>query len=505
MSTMFTTADLKQMKNAGITPEQIDWQLSVFQKGPSFIKLIREATPGDGIQSVVDHEADRLMKLYDQKKELKKTKFVPASGAATRMFKSLFDYLQSLQKGKPAWNQYLETFFEDIRNFAFYDSLKLLLSRKKLDLDTLIAQKKYEMVLRFLLSESGMNYGMLPKGMLTFHRYENGARTAFEEHLTEAALYAVTPGQPVNLHFTVSSEHMQGFNKLLKEKIKSYEKKFGVKYDITFSIQKPSTDTLAVDKQNDPFRNNDGSLVFRPGGHGALIDNLNELDFDIIFIKNIDNVVPEKELAATVRYKKVLAGKLLEIQQKVFEILTELEDCKLTEARMEEIIHFIRNKLNYEMTHFSTYEAVQQLRKILDRPLRVCGVVKNTGEPGGGPFWAPNTHGDISLQIIESSQVNHSDPLQVQIFSRATHFNPVDLVCSPRTYRGGKFDLTKYIDRNTCFISFKSKEGRELKALELPGLWNGAMADWLTLFVEVPMETFNPVKTVNDLLRPQHQ
>jgi hypothetical protein len=257
--------------------------------------------------------------------------------------------------------------------------------------------------------------------------------------------------------------------------------------------------------QNDPFRNHDGSILFRPGGHGALIDNLNKLDADLIFIKNIDNVVPEKGISTTVRYKKILAGKLLEIRHKIFSILRELDTSAPSPLRYSQIVDFIRTELCYELTGFRKHPSVELIKEILNRPVRVCGMVKNLGEPGGGPFWAPNTTGDYSLQIIESSQVNHSDPSQVEIFSRATHFSPVDLVCSPRSYKGEKFDLTKYIDRDTCFISYKSKDGMELKALELPGLWNGAMADWLTLFVEVPLETFNPVKTVNDLLRPQHQ
>jgi hypothetical protein len=356
-----------------------------------------------------------------------------------------------------------------------------------------------------MLSDTGLNYGSLPKGLLKFHRYGSEVRTPFEEHIAEVALYAATPGKSICLHFTVSEEHLVGFRKLLKDALPAVESRFRAKFEVNFSLQKPSTDTLAVDMQNDPFRNEDGSLLFRPGGHGALIDNLNELNSDLIFIKNIDNVVPEKLIAPTIRYKKVLAGKLIETREKIFSILRELEISKPSAERLNQIVKFVRTELYYEPSNKTSPHSLSRLRSILNRPIRVCGVVKNTGEPGGGPFWAPNASGDVSLQIIESSQVNHSDPSQVEIFARATHFNPVDLVCSPKTYQGYKFDLAGFVDKDTCFLSYKSKDGRELKALELPGLWNGAMSDWITLFIEVPIETFNPVKTVNDLLRPQHQ
>jgi hypothetical protein len=505
MNVMLTTSDLKQIKKIGISEEQIEWQLSVFQKGPAYIKLQREALSGDGIQLIDDKEADRLIQLYDKQAGLSKIKFVPASGAATRMFKNLYDYLDAARKRKPSWNSFLETFFTEITKYAFYDLLKSGLTTKKLDIHKLILEKKYESVLEYLLMPSGLNYGSLPKGLLKFHRYGNHARTPFEEHIAEAAMYAVTDGQPVQLHFTVSAEHMEGFTKLLTELLPSFEKRFDLNFNIHFSIQKTSTDTLAVDMHNDPFRNDDGSMLFRPGGHGSLIDNLNDLDADLIFIKNIDNVVPERLITQTVRYKKVLAGKLFETQQKIVKILHELEFQTPSLERIKQIVHFVRTGLCYEMSKKTNPDSIPRLKSILNRPLRVCGVVKNVGEPGGGPFWAPNASGDISLQIVESSQVNHADLSQVEIFARATHFNPVDLVCGPRDVEGNKFDLRKYVDKNTCFISQKSKDGKELKALELPGLWNGAMSDWLTLFVEVPIETFNPVKTVNDLLRPQHQ
>ncbi len=501
---MLTTSDLQQIEQHGISREKIDWQLSVFKKGPSFIKLYREATPGDGIQVVNNKEAERLIRIYDEQKDISRMKFVPASGAATRMFKALFDYIEAAGSGKNEMSSPVEIFFSRIHEFAFYNELNSMLESKRLDIRQLIRDKKYTQVIQELLLADRMGYGSLPKGLLKFHRYDAKARTPFEEHLAEAALYASLPGQPVKLHFTVSPEHMAGFIKLMEASVGELEKQYGVRYEISFSVQQPSTDTIAVDMQNIPFRHSDGSVLFRPGGHGALIDNLNSLDADLIFIKNIDNVVPERLIQPTVRYKKMLAGKLIELQQQVFSMLHELDSGALSSSKISDMFGFIKKELCYEPKN-TEKNSILQLKKILNRPIRVCGVVKNLGEPGGGPFWAPNSMGDISLQIIESSQVNQEDKNQTDIFQRATHFNPVDLVCGPKSYTGTKFNLNEYIDRNTCFISYKSKDGRELKALELPGLWNGAMADWLTLFVEVPVETFNPVKTVNDLLRPQHQ
>jgi hypothetical protein len=502
---MLTNTDLKQIEKLGISRETIDWQLSVFKKGPIYIQLDREAKPGDGILRMDDNETAKLIRLYDMHGSKSKIKFVPASGAATRMFKTLFDYLESAKKGKKELNSFLDTFFKQISHFAFFEELNSALKKKKLDMDKLLLGKHHDEIVKTILFKDGLNYGSLPKGLLKFHKYKEKPRTPFEEHLVEAALYALSPGKLAKLHFTVSPEHLPDFKKLLEESVDGLKQKFDVQFDVSFSVQQPSTDTMAVDMQDDPIRNVDGSILFRPGGHGALIDNLNALDADLVFIKNIDNVVPESNIQPTVRYKKVLAGKLIEIQEKVFGILKEIDSSVPAPARLHEMFTFVNKELCYELSQKDKEENVGLLRKILNRPIRVCGVVKNQGEPGGGPFWAPNTTGDTTLQIIESSQVNHDNAVQAEKFLKATHFNPVDLVCSPKTYKGEKFNLTDYIDKNTCFISYKSKDGKELKALELPGLWNGAMADWLTLFVEVPMETFNPVKTVNDLLRPQHQ
>ena len=357
-----------------------------------------------------------------------------------------------------------------------------------------------------MLQAQGLNYGQLPKGLLKFHRYADGARTPVEEHLVEAALYAASQGK-AEVHFTVSAEHKALFKALVEEKLPRYEKQFGVTLHVTFSEQKPSTDTVAATMDNEPFRV-DGKLLFRPGGHGALIENLNDLQADIVFVKNIDNVVPDRLKADTVSYKQVLAGVLVELQQRAFAYLRKLDSGDYSHADIEEIIRFVQQELccrREDVKDLEDAELVIYLRKKLNRPMRVCGVVKNVGEPGGGPFLAYNSDGTVSLQILESSQIDTQNPEYMAMFKNGTHFNPVDLVCAVKDYKGRKFNLPDYVDRNTGFISYKSKSGKELKALELPGLWNGAMSDWNTVFVEVPLSTFNPVKTVNDLLREQHQ
>lgn len=506
---MITPDDRAQLTRHGITNEKLEWQLNIFRQGVPYMKLKRVATLGDGILQISEAEKKELVSKYDAVKEISKLKFIPASGAASRMFKALFEYIdKGVHEDSPS-DKMVAQFFTSIKSFAFYDELAQIADKKGKSLTSMLASKQYIEILELLLDEVGLNYGFLPKGLLKFHRYETTSRTPFEEHLVEAAEYARTEGIHVYLHFTVSPEHKNAFTDLLENIKSDYEKRFGVTFIVDFSLQKPSTDTIAVDLKNEPFRNPDGTLFFRPGGHGALIDNLNELDADIIFIKNIDNVVPEKFLDNTVTYKKILAGKLLEIQEQVFGILRELDNSDPSPSRLKEIKSFINNHLNYEFIVPPDLHNIKATCKIfhnvLDRPIRVCGVVKNLGEPGGGPFWAPNSIGDISLQIIESSQVNKEDKAQIAIFDQATHFNPVDLVCATKSYKGEKFKLHNYIDSNTCFISHKSKDGKDLKALELPGLWNGSMADWLTIFIEVPVETFNPVKTVNDLLRLQHQ
>ena len=506
---MFTEKDFDDFVNRGITQDKIDWQLGVFNDGVPGIELNRAATVGDGIINLSEGEVDALIARYDKNDKVTKLKFVPASGAASRMFKALFEYYDNAAAGKTDTTEFIDKFISGIRDFAFYEDLHDKLKKQGKNLEELLNSKSYAEIIGALLMDDGLGYGNLPKGLLKFHTYSDSSRTPFEEHISEGINYAVDKEKKVKLHFTVSPEHQLGFESLLARVQSDLEEKFGVKIEVIFSVQKTSTDTMAVDMKNQPFRENDGSILFRPGGHGALIDNLNELEADIIFIKNIDNVVPERHNKTTLRYKKALAGKLLEVREKIFSLLCELENAKLTVSRIAEIYAIIKSQFCYEPHEVPDFQDIDQakllLRKILNRPIRVCGVVKNLGEPGGGPFWAKNSLGDVSLQIVESSQVDQANADQVKIFSSATHFNPVDLVCSVYDVYHNKYNLKRYIDHSTCFISEKSKDGKTLKALELPGLWNGAMADWLTLFVEVPVETFNPVKTVNDLLRPMHQ
>lgn len=422
------------------------------------------------------------------------------------MFKNLFEFLGA-DYDVPE-TKFEKTFFEQIEKFAFYNDLNAACEKAfEKNIPALMAEGDYKAVVAALLEAAGLNYGALPKGLLKFHRYEDGSRTPLEEHLVEGALYAANKNGKVNVHFTVSPEHRRLFENLVADKAAVYAKKYGVDYNVTFSEQKPCTDTVAADMNNQPFRDN-GKLLFRPGGHGALIENLNDLDADIIFIKNIDNVVPDKLKGDTVLYKKLIAGVLVALQQKAFAYLELLDSGRYTHEQVLEILQFLQKKLfckNPETKNLEDAELVLYLKEKLNRPMRVCGMVKNVGEPGGGPFLAYNSDGTISLQILESSQIDMDDPEKKEMFEKGTHFNPVDLVCAVRDYKGHKFDLVNFVDKATGFISYKSKNGKDLKALELPGLWNGAMSDWNTVFVEVSLSTFNPVKTVNDLLREQHQ
>ena len=451
---------------------------------------------------------EKYLKAWDAYKDGDKkiVKFVPASGAASRMFKNLFEFLGA-DYSEPT-TDFEKKFFSRVHDFAFYDELnEACIKNTGKDIDTLIAEKNYKAVVANLLESAGLNYGALPKGLLKFHRYEDGVRTPLEEHLVEGALYAAGKTGQVNVHFTVSTEHRALFQQLVDEKVAAYSSRFGVQYQVSFSEQKPSTDTVAADMENKPFRDN-GKLLFRPGGHGALIENLNDLDADIVFIKNIDNVVPDRLKADTVTYKKLLAGALVTLQKKAFEYLELLDSGHYSHEQLETIIRFVQQDLRCRRADIKNLEdadLVIYLRKKLNRPMRVCGMVKNVGEPGGGPFLAYNPDGTVSLQILESSQIDMKDPEKKAMFEKGTHFNPVDLVCAVRDYKGNKFNLLNFVDKATGFISYKSKNGKDLKALELPGLWNGSMSDWSTVFVEVPLSTFNPVKTVNDLLREQHQ
>ena len=504
---MISKADQALLCKKGISAEQVAEQLKKFKTGFPFLEIKSAATIDKGIISPSETELDSYLAAWDNYCSAGHSilKFVPASGAASRMFKDLFSFL-SADYDIPT-TDFEKNFFANIEKFAFYGDLDATCKKNKAkSIKELVDAGQYKDVVFNLLDFTGMNYGSLPKGLLKFHTYADDARTSAEEHFVEGAMYAATNGV-VKLHFTVSSNHKELFEALVAERKEYYENLFGVKYDITFSEQKPSTDTIAVDADNAPFREN-GSLVFRPGGHGALIENLNDIDADVIFIKNIDNVVPDRLKSDTVTYKKLLAGVLVKTQAKAFEYLQLIDGGKYTHGQIEEIIRFMQQDLqcrNEDIKHMEDCDLVLYLRKKLNRPMRVCGMVKNVGEPGGGPFLARNEDGTISLQILESSQIDMNNPESKSMFENGTHFNPVDLVCAVKNYKGEKFNLPQYVDKNTGFISHKSKNGRELKAMELPGLWNGAMSDWNTIFVEVPLVTFNPVKTVNDLLREVHQ
>lgn len=501
--------DYKQLQSKGITQEQINEQLASFEKGFPYLDIVASASIERGIMLIPKDEQAIFMNIWDKylEKNKKIVKFVPASGAASRMFKNLYEFM-SADYDEPT-TPFEKTFFREITHFAFYKALndKCILNEGE-DIHALVNGGRYKAIIANLLNEDGLNYGQLPKGLLLFHTYADKIRTGMEEHLAEGAMYAKNNAGEVNIHFTVSPEHQQLFEQLVKEKRGFYEEKFSVDYDVQFSIQKPSTDTIAVDMDNQPFRDAKGQLVFRPGGHGALIENLNDIEADVVFIKNIDNVVPDSFKFSTVLYKKLIAGVLISLQEKIFNYLNLIDSGKYSHAQVEEMIHFLQNDLcirNHELKYLEDAELVIYIKNKLNRPLRVCGMVKNVGEPGGGPFLTVNSDGTVSLQILESSQIDMADPMKRALFEQGTHFNPVDLVCAVKDYTGSKFNLPDYVDKNTGFISQKSKDGRELKALELPGLWNGAMSDWNTVFVEVPIETFNPVKTVNDLLRPEHQ
>jgi len=495
------------LSNKGISAEQVAEQLKTFKTGFPFLKIEAAATIGKGVLAPSQQEIDEYLKVWDNycAEGNAILKFVPASGAASRMFKDLFAFL-SAEYDVPT-TDFEKNFFANIEKFAFYGDLDETCRKNKgLSVKELVEGGQYKDVVFNLLDFTGMNYGSLPKGLLKFHTYDCCSRTSAEEHFVEGALYAATDGV-VKLHFTVSPNHKAHFEELVAERKAYYEEKFGVKYDITFSEQKQCTDTIAVDAENAPFREN-GAIVFRPGGHGALIENLNDIDADVIFIKNIDNVVPDRLKADTVTYKKLLAGILVSAQKKAFEYVRLIDSGKYTHEQVEEMIRFLQNDLQCRCSDIKDMEdcdLVLYLRKKFNRPMRVCGMVKNVGEPGGGPFLAYNQDGTVSLQILESSQIDMNNADAKAMFENGTHFNPVDLVCAVKNYNGEKFNLPEFVDKNTGFISHKSKNGRELKAMELPGLWNGAMSDWNTMFVEVPLVTFNPVKTVNDLLREVHQ
>ncbi|MDX1388391.1 MAG: DUF4301 family protein [Acidobacteriota bacterium] len=507
-------ADLEQLRARGISPAEAERQMRRIAAPPGYTTLDRPCTRGDGIDTIDAGDVERLGELSDETaRDGRLLKFVPASGAASRMFKSLAafhergdllepaDVEREVVSGNPDAAALAE-FIRGIPRFAFRDELARVVAGQGGDLDALAAGGPYGPVLDGLLARDGMDYARLPKGLILFHGYSDAPRTAFEEHLVEAAALVRGRDSRTPVHFTVSPAHLDAFRELFERVRTRYESELGVTYDLQFSFQKPATDTLALGTDDQPFRLNDGSLLFRPAGHGALIENLGDLDADVLLIKNIDNVAPDARKGPGTMWSKALTGRLVEIRDAVFDLLGRIEHDRDDTTAIEEATAFARDTLHHDVVDGASRDAIV---KTLDRPIRVCGMVPNTGEPGGGPFWARSSDGNVGLQIVEMAQIDPGDPDQRAIVARATHFNPVFMVCGLRNHRGEAFDLHRFIDPETEIVSRKSYEGRDLKALERPGLWNGAMGYWNTVFVEVPVEVFNPVKTINDLLRPSHQ
>jgi len=504
---MFTQKDLQQIRSKGISIDEVNQQIKHFQLGFPPADITMPATPGKGIMLIAEGDQEHYRNVFlDNAPDNRIIRFVPASGAASRMFKDLFNALELLEGKKPGeqweWitgNKELSRFFKQLNRYPFYEDLNLQGGE---DPGTILEQ---------LLGREGLNYGDRPKGLLKFHKYnERDRRTAFEEHVREAVKYCEGRDGIVRIHLTVSPDHLDDFQTEAVRILPVIEKERGVSIDLAFSFQKAETDTIAVDLQNEPFRRTDGSLLFRPGGHGALIRNLDALDADLIFVSNIDNVAPDRLKNLRVEQKQVLGGVLLEIRSKIFYYLQQLHgDEKPVKSKLDTMVSYLYDRLGIAIPEMLDSWDLNELKEWLivtmDRPIRVCGMVRNQGEPGGGPFYVRNDSGEVSLQIVESSQIDLNDKEKADIVARSTHFNPVDLVCSVRSYRGDKFNLNHFVDHNSGFISEKSEGGRSLKALELPGLWNGSMAGWLTLFVDVPVETFSPVKTVFDLVRKEHR
>jgi hypothetical protein len=516
-ATMFNLRDINLMASKGISMPVIDRQIDHFITGFPYIRLAKPATVGDGIEKFTEKEVGEYSEYFENKAPAERVvKFVPASGAASRMFKHLFEFQAHYTRdefGHTLFNKdqgfnSVYFFINHLDQTAFFSDLSSVISRAGMEISRLLKEMDFGTLIGYLLDEQGLNYANLPKALLLFHKYPEGPRTAALEHLVESAAYARDGSGIARIHFTISPEHREKFTALIGKAQPVFESRYDVKFEVTYSIQKPSTDTIAVDESNNPFRNPDGSLLFRPGGHGALIGNLNELNASLVFIKNIDNIVPDHLKFTTYKYKKCLGGYLLALREEIHRSLKILKEGRATTEELTGIASFASERLHIDLPPgLPGYQSAEQARllfSLLNRPLRVCGMVKNEGEPGGGPFWVSDTDGRVSLQIVESSQIDQHDTHQKKILGESTHFNPVDLVCSFRTFEGKSFDLMEFIDENTGFISLKSSGGKTIKAQELPGLWNGAMAKWITIFVEVPIITFNPVKTVNDLLRKEH-
>ena len=510
----FSSQDFVQIYNKGIPLSTIQKHLAIFKIDTPKVILDRPALINDGILKFSKMDFQGFEANFEiAKSKLKLKKFVPASGAASRMFKFLSEFLNEFDVQNESINAYINrkkdtdllVFLAGMEKFPFFETVDKKLKKIYPDFDSWQKDKKNYHFIKLILTSENFDFANKPKGTLPFHKYKTHIATPIEEHLNESAFYA-TSNYVSHLHFTVSEIHQRLFENTIKEIKAKVEKQSKTSINISFSYQKPETDTIAVDVNNQPFRDDEGQLVFRPAGHGALIENLNVLDADIIFIKNIDNVI-QNHIETLAFYKKGLAGILIQFQQKIFNYLKDIES--INEGNLQEIVTFINQKLNIEIIDvFAKYtleNKIIYLKDILNRPIRICGMVKNEGEPGGGPFWVRDAKGNKSLQIIETTQIDLQNPKQAKISKKATHFNPVDLVCGIKNYKGEKFDLLNYVDYNSGFIVEKNKNGKAIKAYELPGLWNGAMANWITIFVEIPLITFNPVKTVNDLLKPAHQ
>lgn len=513
----FSQKDIQQIESKGLTIDKVNSQIQYFKKGISYANLVSAATLNNGIIKLTHNQEKELVFYFEKSKEKKLVvKFIPASGAATRMFRFLFQFLADYNPYSESINAYinrtkakdLSLFLVGIDKFPFYhDVLESLKIHYPNYYELSDNDQKY-LFIKTMLEEDKLNLSYYPKGLLPFHKYKDHNASAFEEHLFEAALYAVSNDTTV-LHFTISEKHKDKFDEEFKRIIEVVKRKTNTNFDIFYSYQKEDTDTIAVTIENGPFRDEDGKLLFRPSGHGALLENLNEIIADLIFIKNIDNVVVYKYEEQVAFYKKMLGGMLLKLQEVAFNHAEKLENEKVTDNDIQNISKFLTNQLNVvfskEFDKYSTENKVAYLKEKINRPIRVCGMVKNEGEPGGGPFWVKDKNGRISLQIVESAQIDKSLKQQKSILRNATHFNPVDIVCGVKNHKGEKYDLKEFVDHDTAFITMKTKVDKDIKALELPGLWNGSMAFWNTVFVEVPLITFNPVKTVNDLLKAPHQ
>jgi hypothetical protein len=514
---IFSENDNVQIENHGLTIEKVNAQIARIKSGMVYSNLKEAATIGNGILKMDNQQESHYIELFESKRNtLSMVKFVPASGAATRMFKFLFQFLNDYDLKKESiqdfinrtGNKNVAIFFKNLEKLPCFEEIVHKVHEVISNYNHLTYDERCVEFVKTMIDEDRLNYSFYPKGLLPFHKYKTHISTAFEEHLHEAAYYA-SANNHAHLHFTISKNHQDKFYEELNHILEDVENKTRHTFEVSFSYQKMATDTVALTENNDVYRESDGTILFRPSGHGALLENLNELQQDIVFIKNIDNLVVQNQLEDTCKYKKMLAGILLEAQDQIFKYLRLIDTGNLNDNDIDDIAKFLSNTLHIDTApdfeNASIESKIFFLKEKLNRPIRVCGMVKNEGEPGGGPFWVTDDNGSISLQIIEFAQIDISNPKQKKIVDNATHFNPTDLVCGIKNYRGEPFDLMQYVDHKAAFITDKTQAGTPIKALESPGLWNGSMAYWNSIFVEVPLKTFNPVKTINDLLKPAHQ